>query len=75
MIKLGIDVHAKDYVVVRQVDEAVSQPAQRFNLEGLLGFVRRQVAVAQSVQGRVSPSAFRGRDACPTRPGTTMGHS
>jgi transposase len=48
-IKLGIDVHADSYVVVRQVDQATPQPAQRFTLEGLLGFVRRQVAVAQAV--------------------------
>ena len=58
VIKLGIDVHAKDYVVVRQVDEAVSQPAQRFNLEGLLGFARRQVAVAQSVHSCYEAGPF-----------------
>ena len=49
VIKLGIDVHADSYVVARQVDQAAAQPAQKFNLEGLLGFVRRQAAVAQAV--------------------------
>jgi transposase len=48
-IKLGIDVHADSYVVVRQVDQAAAQPAQRFALAGLLGFVRRQMASAQAV--------------------------
>ncbi|MCX5689011.1 MAG: IS110 family transposase [Planctomycetota bacterium] len=48
-IKLGIDAHADSYVVVRQVDQAVPQPAQRFTLEGLMAFMRRQVAVAQAV--------------------------
>jgi hypothetical protein len=33
-IKLGIDVHADSYVVVRQVDQTAPQPAQQFNLEG-----------------------------------------
>jgi transposase len=58
VIKLGIDVHAKDYWVVRQVDEIVAQPAQRFNLEGLLGFVRRQVAEAQAVHSCYEAGPF-----------------
>ena len=35
-IKLGIDVHADSYRVVRQVDHATPQPAQKFTPEGFL---------------------------------------
>jgi transposase len=57
-IKLGIDVHRDSYVVVRQVDQAAPQPAQRFTLEGLLGFVQRQVAVAQAVHSCYEAGPF-----------------
>jgi len=57
-IKLGIDAHADSYVVVRQVDQATPQPAQRFTLEGLLAFARRQVAVAQTVHSCYEAGPF-----------------
>jgi transposase len=58
VIKLGIDVHGESYVGVRQVEQEVAQPAQRFKLEGLLGFVRRQVAVAQAVHSCYEAGPF-----------------
>lgn len=42
VIKLGIDVHAGNYVVVRQMDNATPQPAQRFAPEQLDTFVARR---------------------------------
>lgn len=30
LIKLGVDVHLREYVVARQIDGAAPQPAQRF---------------------------------------------
>jgi hypothetical protein len=35
-IKLGIDVHADSHRVVRQVDHATPQPAQKFSPDGFL---------------------------------------
>ena len=49
VIKLGLDVHASLIVVVRQVDEQASQPAQRFNETGFISFVHRQLAQADAV--------------------------
>lgn len=49
VIKLGLDVHASSIVVVRQLDELASQPAQRFSPEQFLVFARRQVARADAV--------------------------
>jgi hypothetical protein len=36
MIKLGLDVHADSIRVVRQLDNATLQPAQKFGLEQFL---------------------------------------
>ena len=41
-IKLGIDVHADSYRVVRQVDNATPQPAQRFTPRAFLVWVQKQ---------------------------------
>ena len=48
-IKLGLDVHASLIVVVRQVDEQASQPAQRFNEAAFIAFIHRQLAQADCV--------------------------
>ena len=48
-IKLGIDVHADSYRVVRQVDHATPQPAQKFTPEAFLLWVEKQLALAEEV--------------------------
>lgn len=48
-IKLGIDVHADSYRVVRQVDHATPQPAQKFTPEGFLLWVKKQINQAEAV--------------------------
>ena len=48
-IKLGIDVHLKQYVVVRQVDHATPQPAQRFTPEEFLKWAAKQQQLAGKV--------------------------
>jgi transposase len=48
-IKLGIDVHADSYRVVRQVDDATPQPAQKFTLEGFLLWAKKQLDQAEEV--------------------------
>ena len=48
-IKLGIDVHADSYRVVRQVDHATPQPAQKFSPEAFLLWVKKQLAMAEEV--------------------------
>lgn len=48
-IKLGIDVHARQYVVVRQIDQATPQPAQRFTSEEFLAWAEKQKQLAQKV--------------------------
>ena len=48
-IKLGIDVHADSYRVVRQVDHATPQPAQKFSPEAFLLWVKKQLTLAEEV--------------------------
>lgn len=48
-IKLGIDVHADSYRVVRQVDHATPQPAQKFTPRDFLVWVRKQCTLAEKV--------------------------
>ena len=36
LIKLGVDVHWREYVVVRQIDGTSPQPAQRFAPEAFV---------------------------------------
>jgi hypothetical protein len=48
-IKLGIDVHLDRYVVVRQLDGGVPQPAQRFSPAQFLEWVQKQLAQADQV--------------------------
>jgi hypothetical protein len=48
-IKLGIDVHADSYRVVRQVDHATPQPAQKFSPEGFILWAKKQLELAEEV--------------------------
>ena len=48
-IKLGIDVHLRQYTVVRQVDHATPQPAQRFTPEEFLKWVAKQQQLGEKV--------------------------
>jgi transposase len=48
-IKLGIDVHARSYVVVRQVDGQNPQPAQTFTPTQFLDWARQQTQLASAV--------------------------
>ena len=48
-IKLGLDVHADTIVVVRILDNAAPQPAQKFKPAKFLQWAQSQLALAQSV--------------------------
>jgi transposase len=48
-IKLGVDVHADSYRVVRQIDSATPQPAQKMAPEKFLEFAARQLELAEEV--------------------------
>jgi len=48
-IKLGIDVHADSYRVVRQLDHATPQPAQKFTPKDFLVWAEKQLTQAESV--------------------------
>jgi|SRR5436190_3239245 len=48
-IKLGIDVHADSYRVVRQIDHATPQPAQKFTPKDFLVWVKKQLEQAEAV--------------------------
>lgn len=48
-IKLGVDVHAQSYRVVRQIDNATPQPAQKFTPEEFLLWAKKQLSLAQIV--------------------------
>src|SRR5947208_10927175 len=48
-IKLGVDVHADSFRVVRQIDSATPQPAQKMSPEQFLSFAQRQLSLAQEV--------------------------
>lgn len=48
-IKLGIDVHADSYRVVRQLDDATPQPAQKFTPQGFLLWAKKQLELAEEV--------------------------
>ena len=49
IILLGLDVHADSITVVRQIDGAMPQPAQKFSPAGLLEWMKRQRELAESV--------------------------
>jgi transposase len=48
-IKLGIDVHADSYRVVRQIDHATPQPAQKFTPQEFIPWVKKQLEQAEAV--------------------------
>jgi len=48
-IKLGVDVHADSYRVVRQFDHATPQPAQKFTPMGFLVWAKKQLEQAEEV--------------------------
>jgi transposase len=48
-IKLGIDVHADSYRVVRQLDHATPQPAQKFTPKDFLLWAKKQLEQAEAV--------------------------
>ena len=48
-IKLGLDVHAERYVVVRQIDGATPQPAQHFSAGQFLEWAQKQTQLAEKV--------------------------
>ena len=48
-IKLGIDVHADSYRVVRQLDHATPQPAQKFTPKDFLTWAQKQLTQADAV--------------------------
>jgi hypothetical protein len=49
LIKLGVGVHWRDYVVVRQIDGAAPQPAQRFTPDAFVAWAAKQVQQADVV--------------------------
>jgi len=49
VIKLGLDVHATEIVVVRQVDGATPQPAQKFEWAAFLKWAAKQLEAAERV--------------------------
>jgi transposase len=48
-IKIAIDVHQVLFVAARQLDDATPQPPQKFDRQGLLKFIAKQVAQAKRV--------------------------
>jgi transposase len=57
-IKLGVDVHADSYRVVRQIDGATPQPAQKMTPEQYLEFARKQLNQAQEVHSCYEAGPF-----------------
>ncbi len=49
LIKLGVDVHWRQYVVVRQIDGASPQPPQRFTPEEFVGWAKKQTELGDEV--------------------------
>lgn len=49
IIKLGLDVHARQITVVRQLGDQAAQPAQKFTKAGLMVWVRRMVEAGARV--------------------------
>lgn len=57
-IKLGIDVHADSYRVVRQLDHATPQPAQKFTPEDFLLWAGKQLELAEQVHSCYEAGPF-----------------
>ena len=57
-IKLGLDVHADRIVVVRQIDDAAPQPAQRFTPAQFVEWARKQRQAARTVHSCYEAGPF-----------------
>ena len=57
-IKLGVDIHADSYRVVRQIDSATPQPAQKMTPEKFLEFAARQLTLARQVHSCYEAGPF-----------------
>jgi transposase len=57
-IKLGADVHADSFRVVRQIDSATPQPAQKMTPEKFLEFAKRQLESADEVHSCYEAGPF-----------------
>jgi transposase len=57
-IKLGIDVHADSYRVVRQIDQATPQPAQKFTPQAFLVWAKKQLSLAEQVHSCYEAGPF-----------------
>jgi len=57
-IKLGIDVHADSYRVVRQLDNATPQPAQKFTPKDFLVWAKKQLTQAETVHSCYEAGPF-----------------
>src|SRR5215469_2165506 len=57
-IKLGIDVHADSYRVVRQVDHATPQPAQKFTPQAFILWAKKQLELAEQVHSCYEAGPF-----------------
>jgi transposase len=57
-IYVGLDVHADHIRVVRQIDQANAQPAQRLGWDRIEGFCRKQLEMAQKVYAVYEAGAF-----------------
>lgn len=57
-IKLGIDVHADSYRVVRQIDNATPQPAQKFAPKAFLDWAKKQLQLAEAVHSCYEAGPF-----------------
>jgi transposase len=49
LIKLGVDVHWRQYVVVRQIDGASPQPPQHFTPDEFVAWAKKQTQLAEAV--------------------------
>jgi transposase len=57
-VKLGIDVHADSYRVVRQLDHATPQPAQKFTPKEFLSWAKKQLEQAEAVHSCYEAGPF-----------------
>jgi transposase len=58
VIKLGLDVHADSIRVVRQLDHATPQPAQKFSPEQFLEWAKKQVGLTAQVHSCYEAGPF-----------------
>jgi transposase len=58
LIKLGLDIHADSYRVVRQIDNDTPQPAQKFTPEQFLKWLPKQLQLAEQVHSCYEAGPF-----------------